>query len=128
MAKVSELHEKNKLLEEKLASTFQEMTANETALHQEQEKSSELYRAHSEEVRTLSICLEDARRTISDVEERLSETESDLAHSKTVVDDLRKTTEEKSAEVERLRRELLKYKGAENVQVKNSASFLLVLE
>ncbi|KAK6734017.1 hypothetical protein RB195_017657 [Necator americanus] len=116
MAKVSELHEKNKLLEEKLASTFQEMTANETALHQEQEKSSELYRAHSEEVRTLSISLEDARRTISDVEERLSETESDLAHSKTVVDDLRKTTEEKSAEVERLRRELLKYKGAENVQ------------
>ncbi|EYC13145.1 hypothetical protein Y032_0045g1292 [Ancylostoma ceylanicum] len=122
MEEISELREKNKRLNEELATTSQQMAASETALQQEKENSSELDKAHSEEVRSLSISLEDARRTISDVEERLSQAESSLADSRSTVEELRRAAEEKAMEVEQLQREIVKYKEAENVQMEASVA------
>ncbi|KIH60680.1 hypothetical protein ANCDUO_09057 [Ancylostoma duodenale] len=116
MEEISELRERNKRLNEELAVSSQQVAASETALQQERENSSELDRAHSEEVRALSISLEDARRTISDVEERLSQAESSLADSRSTVEELRRAADEKTMEVQQLQREIVKYKEAENVQ------------
>ncbi|PIO77792.1 viral A-type inclusion protein repeat-containing domain protein [Teladorsagia circumcincta] len=116
MAEVRELREHNVMLQQQLEVAEDKVAREENLLAQEREHFSEIDKAHSEEVRELSITLADARRTISDMEVRLSEAENNFDESQSLVTELKNALDEKSREMAQLHRELTRLREAELVQ------------
>ncbi|KAK5983689.1 Viral A-type inclusion protein repeat-containing domain protein [Trichostrongylus colubriformis] len=116
-AKIRELREQNVMLQQQLEIASQKVAQEENLLAQERAHFSEIDKAHSEEVRELSIMLADARRSMSDMEVRLSEAENSFDESQTLVSQLKSALHEKSREIGQLHSELARLREADIVQM-----------